>query len=243
MYGDLAWTWPIVSRPEHYTREAERFLQLMRQHARLQINTVLDLGCGGGHNDWTLKQHVQVTGVDVSEDMLELARKLNPQVEYVAGDMRSVRLGRAFDAVMAADGIDYMLTEQDLCAAFGTAFVHLKPGGVFCTYAEVTRENWQQNETQTSLRTEGGTDIVFVENRYDPNPADTVYENVFVYLIRRNGELTVETDRHLGGIFPLERWRRLLREVGFGVLPTDVDDEGIPWWVGVKPDPDTAAPA
>ena len=243
MYGDLAWTWPIVSRPEHYAREAERFLQLTRQYAHLEVNTVLDLGCGGGHNDWTLKRDVQVTGVDVSEHMLALARKLNPQVEYIAGDMRSVRLGRAFDAVMAADAIDYMLTEQDLCAAFGTAYVHLKPGGVFCTYAEVTRENWQQNETHASLRTLGDVEIVFIENRYDPNPADTTYEHTFVYLIRSDGELTIETDRHSGGIFPLERWRQLLRKVGFSVLPTKVDDEGIPWLVGVKPGADTDAPA
>jgi len=64
---------------------------------------------------------------------------LNPEVAYCIGDMRSVRLEKVFDAVMIADSIDYMLTSEDLRAAFETALVHLKPGGVFCTYVEVTR--------------------------------------------------------------------------------------------------------
>lgn len=56
-----------------------------------------------------------------------------------------MRLGASFDAVIVADAIDYMLTEPDLAAAFATAHAHLRPGGVFCTYAEHTREHFVQN--------------------------------------------------------------------------------------------------
>jgi SAM-dependent methyltransferase len=204
MYSDLAWTWPMISRPEHYVEEAEHFLRIIHYHTQIDVKTLLDLGCGGGHNDWTLKKHVQVTGVDVSDDMLTLARRLNPEVTYLAGDMRTVRLGRTFDAVIIADSIDYMLSEQDLYGAFVTAFVHLKPGGVFCTYVEMNRDNWGQNKTECTTHVQDDVEIVFVDNRYDPDPADTLYENVFVYLIRRSGELSIEMDHHLGGIFDLQ---------------------------------------
>ncbi len=234
MYGDLAWTWPIISRPEHYVHEAERFLRIIQHHTQVEVKTLLDLGCGGGHNDWTLKKHVQVTGVDVSEDMLALARRLNPEVTYLMGDMRTVRLGQAFDAVIIADSIDYMLSEQDLLAAFGTALAHLKVGGVFCTYAEIHRGNWRQNQTECSTYAQDDIEIVFVENRYDPDPADTIYENVFVYLIRRASELSIETDRHLGGIFDLQIWRSLLSKAGFAVQPARFDEEEIPWFAAVK---------
>jgi hypothetical protein len=50
-----------------------------------------------------------------------------------------------------------------------------------------------------------------------PNPTDTIYESTFVWLIRRAGELEIETDHHLGGVFPLQTWRDLLKEVGFKV--------------------------
>ena len=94
MYGDLAWTWPIISQKEHYITEAGQFRDAIRQYSRIEAKTLLDLGCGGGHNDWTLKKHFAVTGVDISENMLALARKLNPEVTYFHGDMRTARLAR-----------------------------------------------------------------------------------------------------------------------------------------------------
>jgi len=237
LYDDLAWTWPIISAKEHYVHEAETFVAALRAHARREVKTLLHLGCGGGHLDYTLKAHLAVTGVDLSEAMLSLARQLNPEATYLAGDVRTVRLGRTFDAVMVADSIDYMLTEEDLRAAFATAFAHLKPGGAFCTYAEETADSFQQNRTRCSIRSYGDVEIVFVENAYDPNPADTTYENVFVYLIRRGGRLQIETDRHLGGLFPVATWVRLLGEAGFQVTQLAFDDEeSMPWFSGVKPD-------
>jgi len=93
MYGDLAWTWPIISPKEGYVEEAEGFVAAIRKHSRIEARTLLHLGPGGGHLDWTLKQHFHITAVDLSEDMLGLARPLNPEVTYLQGDMRTVRLG------------------------------------------------------------------------------------------------------------------------------------------------------
>ena len=237
MYADLAWTWPIISPPEDYIEEAEELHRILQAHAHIQVNTLLDLGCGGGHNDMTLKRHVEVTGVDLSERMLALARRLNPEVRYRVGDMRTMRLGETFDAVLIADSIDYMLTVDDLRAGFTTAFVHLNSGGVFCTYAEETREHFQQNRTRCSTHTKDDVQITLIEHAYDPDPADTTYEMTFVYLIRREGELQIEADRHLGGIFGLQDWLDLLNDVGFEVEQTEFEEagEGIPTFVCVKP--------
>ncbi len=235
LYGDLAWTWPIISPPDDYIQEAEDFRRVIQQHSRIEVRTLLDLGCGGGHNDYTLKKHFEVTGVDVSEAMLSLARTLNPEPTYLLGDMRTVRLGTTFDAVMIADSIDYMLTVEELQAAFVTAFVHLKPGGVFCTYAEQTLQSFQQNKTTCSTTVHGDVEITFIENVYDPDPTDTTYESTFVYLVRRAGQLEIETDRHLAGIFGLETWLALLREVGFEVEQRELEGEDIPIFACIKP--------
>jgi SAM-dependent methyltransferase len=227
LYGDLAWLWPIISRKEQYIEEAEGFSQTIWGYSQIEARDLLHLGCGGGHLDFTLKKHFSITGVDVSEAMLTLARQLNPEIDYRVGDMRTVRLDRLFDAVIIADSIDYMLTADDLKAAFATAYAHLKPGGVFCTYAEEIDGRFQQNRTGYDVDSEDNVHTVFIENRFDPDPNDTTYEMVFIYLIRENGQLTVETDRHLGGIFSLETWVNALNGVGFavhiiegGIVPT-----------------------
>jgi SAM-dependent methyltransferase len=234
MYGDLAWTWLIVSRKENYVEEAKAFRDVIRKHSRIPARTLLHLGCGGGHLDFTLKRYFDVTGVDVSEDMLALAQRLNPGLAYHQGDMRTVRFEQTFDAVMVADSIDYMLTVEDLRAAFATAYACLKPGGVFCTYAEETAERFRQNKTDCYTRVQGDVEITFVHNNYDPDSTDTTYESTFVYLIRRGGQLQIETDRHLDGLFSLETWLELLREVGFEVEQIEFDEEKIPMFACVK---------
>ena len=217
LYSDLAWLWPIISPPQNYVEETEQLCQVVRDCSRIEVRSLLHLGCGAGHNDYTLKEHFEVTGVDLSEAMLEMGRRLNPQVAYAQGDMRTVRLGRSFDAVMLLDSVGYMLTEDDLRAAFATAFIHLKPGGVFLTIAELTQESFQQNLTFSTTHGAGDIEVAFIENHFDPDPGDTTCEVTLLYLIRRSGRLDIEIDPHVCGLFPLHTWRSLLKEAGFEV--------------------------
>ncbi|MFH1502801.1 MAG: class I SAM-dependent methyltransferase [Candidatus Eisenbacteria bacterium] len=218
LYKDLAWLWPTMSPPEDYVEEAETFARVIRERTRVTPRTLLHLMSGGGHLDHRMKRDFAITGVDVSPEMVGLARRLNPDVEYILDDVRSVRLGRTFDAVFIDDGVLYMLTEDDLKAAFETAFEHLVPGGVMLVYAESTPESFEQNRTDVARRASGDVELVYVENQYDPDTSDTTYETTFVYLIRQDGRLTVETDHHTCGIFTLDTWRRLLRDAGFDAL-------------------------
>lgn len=240
MYGDLAWAWPIISPPEDYVTESEEYIRLIKKYARIPVNKVVNLGCGGGHNDFTLKGSFQMTGVDISEPMLELARRLNPEVAYSTGDMRSVRLGQSFDAVTVFDSIAYMRTAESLKSAFLTAFTHLRPGGVFLTCIEESRETFRQNKVRYSSHSKDDIDIALIENYFDPNPHDSHYEATFIYLIRHAGELKMETDCHLLGLFEFAVWPEMMRQIGFEVhqhqssVP-DQEGNSCPLLIGVKP--------
>jgi len=236
----LAWIWPIISPPDDYVKEAERARSIIRDRALINVRTLLDLGCGAGHIDNTLKRYFEVTGADISSEMLGLAKSLNPEVTYMLGDMRTVKLEKTFDAVAVFDSIAYMLNAEDLRAAFETAFHHLKPGGVFYTYVEESLESFRQGKTRISNHSRDDVEITFIENLYDPDPEDTTYEVTFVYLIRRRGRLDIETDRHLSGIFSMRTWLDSLRDVGFEVRmlnskPSDSEAETIPELIGVRP--------
>jgi SAM-dependent methyltransferase len=149
--------------------------------------------------------------------MLAQAKELNRGCRFVQGDMRTFRLGRAFDAVLMDDAISHMNCRADFGAAFRTAYAHLNPGGVLIATPDVTVETLQQNKTTTTPATRGGLDVVFVENVYDPDPADEQYETTILYLIRDHGRLRIETEHWTMGIFSLDTWRQVLRETGFQV--------------------------
>jgi len=241
LYSDLAWTWPIISPPGDYVADTEFFSKTIKEHSKIEAKTLLHLGCGGGHNDNTFKSYFEVTGVDISEEMLKLARKLNPEVKYHHGDMRTVRLGERFDAVAILDSINSMITGEDLRSAFVTAYEHLRPGGILLTIVEQLGDQFQQNTTMCSTHTSGDVEITFIQNYYDPDPADTSYEATFVFLIRRGGKLEIHTDRQLAGVFRMETRLQILRDVGFDVkqvefrLPTFAEGESYPLLVCTRP--------
>jgi SAM-dependent methyltransferase len=153
--------------------------------------------------------------------MLSLAAKLNPECEFVEGDMRNFSLARSFDSILMDDGLSYMSNLPDLSLALQTAFNHLAPGGVLVATADVVKENFSQNRTVITPASDNAkpekTDVVFVENIYDPDPTDDHYETTILYLIRNNGSLRIETDRFNLGLFSTDTWKRVLSETGFMV--------------------------
>lgn len=221
LYNDLAWLWPLWGGPEEYTDYCNYVTRRIREHARIPIRSLLNIGCGGGKNVFNLKRDYDVTGLDLSPRMLELAQELNPECRFVQGDMRNFALNRRFDAVLLDDAIAYMATSADLRSAFEAARQHLRPGGVMVVTPDDTKETFVQNHTVVSSAAgrmkPANIDVVFVENSYDSDPQDDHYEGTIVYLIREDGQLRVETDRHILGLFALDVWRETLRQVGFKI--------------------------
>ena len=77
--------------------------------------------------------------------------------------------------MIIADAIIYMLTREDLQAAFETAFLHLNPGGAFCTYADELKGHIRQNRTHCSTHARDDVEITLFEHVCDPDPTDTEY--------------------------------------------------------------------
>lgn len=238
LYTDLAWLWPLWGDAStQYAHYGEHVTGLVRRHARRPTRTLLDIGCGGGKNVLNLARHFEVTGVDLSPAMLAQAKALNPGCRFVEGDMRTFRLGRRFDAVLMDDAISHMSSRADFVAALRTAHAHLEPGGVMVATPDVTTETFRQNRTTTTTAAREGIDVVFVENVYDPDPADEHYETTVLYLIRDHGRLRIETDRWTMGIFALDAWRRVLHETGFEVHDSSyvVDEDAYTVFACIKP--------
>jgi SAM-dependent methyltransferase len=218
LYTELAWLWPMWGdAATEYAHYCQHVTDLIHQHSTIPATTLLDIGCGGGKNVVNLAREFNVTGLDLSPAMLAHAKALNPGCTFVQGDMRSFRLGQVFDAVLMDDAISHMNCRTDFAAAFRTAHAHLRPGGVLVATPDVTSETFQQNKTTATRTARGGVDVVFVENVYDPDPADDQYDTTILYLIRDQGPLRIETDRWTMGLFSLGTWTGILRDAGFEV--------------------------
>lgn len=214
-YGDLAPWWPLISAPEEYAEEAAFAAELLAG-AEPPTRTVLELGSGGGNNAHHLQQRFAMTLVDLSEQMLAVSRELNPDSEHLQGDMRTLRLGREFDAVFVHDAIEYMTTEDDLRAAVATAYVHCRPGGVAVLVPDDIAENFEPASDHGGSDAPDGRGVRYLSWSTDPDPHDTTTVTEYAFLLRSpDGSVQVAHDTHVLGLYPRETWLRVLSEAGF----------------------------
>ncbi len=100
---------------------------------------VLDVACGEGYYTRRLRQQGAdpVVGVDLSEGMIDLARKQEAVqrlgIEYLVGDARCLSLAAKFDLVVAAYLLNYAPDRDVLRAMCGGIARCLRPGGRFVT--------------------------------------------------------------------------------------------------------------
>lgn len=215
LYSDLATWFHLLTAPEDYAEEADFYRKAIISACDRPPQTMLELGSGGGNNASHLKSHFQLTLVDLSQEMLTISEKLNPECEHIAGDMRNIRLERLFDTVLIHDAIMYMTSEDDLQQAMKTAYIHCRPGGAALFAPDHVRETFQPT-TEHGGHDDQRRGLRYLDWTWDPDPEDTTYISDMVYLIKEeSGLVNVEYDRHILGIFPRQTWFRLLRDTGF----------------------------
>lgn len=222
LYNDLAWLWPVISPPEEYADESGYWRRALWGKLGEGRHRILELGAGGGHNLSHLTRHFQATAVDLSPQMLRLSTGLNLGVAHHLGDMRSVRLGQTFYAVLIHDAVSYLLTEEDLQATLETCRVHLRPGGVLLIGPDWVREDFDgATPIQFQwVRKKGRIEVTIDEYLHDPDPDDTQIESIYTYTIKEDGKERVEKDTHITGLFPIATWTRLMEQAGFRVEMT-----------------------
>lgn len=213
LYSDLALWWPLVSRPADYAEEASQYAELLTGACRPK--RVLELGSGGGNNASHLKRRFDLTLVDLSPQMLQVSRILNPECSHLEGDMRSVRLGACFDAVFIHDALIYLTSAADLYRAIETAFAHCRPNGASLLVPDWFRETFRPR-VSTGGHDGEGRSLRYLEWTYDPDPSDTTVETDFAFLLRSGpGPARVVHDHHTTGLFERELWLDLCRRAGF----------------------------
>ena len=238
MYTDMARWFHLLTPPVDYEEESATFVRTIEEHARREIAQVLELGSGGGNNASHLKKRFTMTLVDLSPEMLDVSRSINPELEHLEGDMRTVRLGRDFDAVLIHDAIIYMTTEEDLASAVRTASDHLRPGGVGLFVPDETAETYRPR-TYSGGEDQDDRGIRYLQWMHEP--VGTTYSTTFVYALREQGTLRVDHEEHVAGLFPRATWARVI--VAAGLEPFTVPyehsefgpGEGHVMFVGVKP--------
>ena len=135
-YHDLAYSYDRLTNDVDYGAVVEFYYEILNNEG-LRPRTAVDLACGTGSVSVLLAERgLQVTGVDMAEDMLTVASEKAQEMEnppmFVCQKLQELRLPRGVDlAVCALDSLDYILDPNDCEEAIKRVYKALNPGGIF----------------------------------------------------------------------------------------------------------------
>ena len=174
-----------------------------------KINKHIDIACGNG----TLcnifyNQKINTKGIDISREMINEARLLNPNIDFEVADLTTYNYNDKYDLVTCTcDAINHILNYNDICNAFKNIFDALNSDGYF-VFDIIDEEQLLIDKPMISNR-EDGIRIEFKISKND----DIITNDVLIY----NNDIFVHKEKILERIYDPEIIKNTLKEIGFRI--------------------------
>ncbi len=200
-----------------YVRNAAPFLLETLRRSNITEGTVVDLGCGSGR--WTKDLSVagyQAVGIDVSREMLKLARKQAPKAKYVAGSMWSTPFPSCVAVTSIGECLNYRSTARErkkLRPLFQRVFRALEPGGLFIFDLHTLRGSRKKIVQQKHRVAEGWAVLVDLEK----DPQRRLLTRQITFFRRHGANYRRQEETHYLELYERQEIAEALRSVGFRI--------------------------
>jgi len=222
LYEKFAEHYDLIYRSiVNYEKETDSLEKLFKKFCSRRPKSLLDVGCGtGSHSLLLSKRGYHVTGIDVSERMVEAAKRKaeeeGVEVEFLVQDMRNIELNKRFDcAICMFGGFGYVLTNEDLVQAFSGLNRHLKDSGLFIfEFWSVGGLKPSPYQTWLVAKERDLTLYRLSESNFDPQTNVLTIDFHFIEL-RKHGAARTFDETHTIRCYTLPEMRRYLGDSGF----------------------------
>lgn len=213
-----------------YEEWAEYLTGLLKEYGVAPGSLVAELGCGTGTMTRLLSRAgYDMIGIDLSEEMLDIARYEHPEVEedilYLHQDMREFELFGTVAAILSVcDSMNYITSEEELLQVFKLVNNYLDPGGYFI-FDMKTAYNFDVLMGDRVIAENREDCSLIWENYYDKDKMINQYD-ITIYTkaefeeedVQEEDELPPLFERleesHVQRAYPVERVVALLEQAG-----------------------------
>ncbi|MCM3114900.1 methyltransferase domain-containing protein [Neobacillus sp. MER 74] len=190
----------------------------------------LDLACGTGELSVRLAQDgFQVTGVDLSEDMLAVAHakaeETGLRIPFFQQSMTDLEGQAEFDVIgILCDSLNYLQTEDEVRETFSNVFQHLSTKGIFLFDVHSIYKIAHLFINQTYASSE--ENVSFIWNSFAGKSLNSVeHELSFFVLDEQTGKYDRFDELHFQRTYTIQQYSNWLIEAGFEVLEVSADFE------------------
>lgn len=194
---------------------AHGVLKILRT-ARIPSGLVIDLGCGGGL--WARRltdAGYRVLGIDLSSDMIALARKVVPEASFRTGSFLDVDFPHCVAITALGECFNYTFDKRNnrnsLSRVFRCAFRALRPGGLLIF--DVAEPGRARGSTRNFWE---GPDWACLTEYMHDKPRKRLTRHITTF--RKVGRYYRRaTETHIQQLYRASQLARDLRKIGFAV--------------------------
>lgn len=199
-----------------YASEAAKVKELLAKHGVPPKADLLVLACGTGGHVPHFKDAYRVSGLDLSQDMLDQATKKFPEVPFYLGDLSNFQVDVAFDAMICMYGsIGFVKTVANLRAAMKCIATHLRPNGVAFITPWSTSEDFQDHMVVDAID-RPDLKIARVEQVRLKGPK--IVEVSFHHLLGQNNDVTYNKQSMEIGLFSRAEYLSAMSDAGLKIV-------------------------
>ncbi len=214
LYRALAPYYDLIYSQKDYVKEAAILKCIIAEHNVSKGADLLDVGCGTGHHLNHLKDEFSCVGVDINQEMLELARKNVEGAEFIEADMITMDLGRRFDVILCLfSSIGYVKTYENLGRTMKSFARHLEPGGLLLIEPWFTEDVFSVG--LPFMDTYEDEDVKIARLNVSMKEGHVSILEMHYLIAERDAGVKHYMGRHELGLFETDRTLELMREAGF----------------------------
>lgn len=199
-----------------------KLLQRLQNEYQFSGHKILDLACGTGELSVLLaKNGYDVTGVDLSEDMLTVAQnkaeKNGCHVHFFQQDMSRLELIDEYDIIgIFCDSLNYLSTEDEIKATFSRVYRYLKKGGLFLFDVHSVYKMNEIFKNQTF--TYDDDHIYYIWDCFEGDAPYSVDHELTFFVEDSMGKFDRIDENHYQRTYPEETYQTWLKEAGFELV-------------------------
>lgn len=210
LHTQLAKYYDRVYSFKDYLDEAVRLQNIIIKYLKSGGNSLLDVGCGTGLHLKHLKDDFVCTGVDVSQNMIKLARKNVNGVTFKEADMKTLRLGKQFDVIICLlSSIGYVKTTSSLERTVQNFSKHLRKGGVALIEPSHAKSFYVSGEPR--ITTYNGKEVKIARVNFTKIRQTTAALNMHILIAERGKDVKYFVDTHELGLFGINNTLRIMK--------------------------------
>ena len=214
LYGELAKYYDLIYSFKDYKKEAGRIKALVSKYKKSEGKDLLDVACGTGHHLEYLKDEFSCMGVDISNEILEVAMKNVEGVVFKQADMTKLNFGKRFDVITCLfSSIGYVKTYTNLRKTIQSFAKHLKTGGVLLIEPWFTKSTFIEGSPH--MHTYDGRDIKIARLCVSKIKGNLSVQDMHYLVAERGKDVTHFVDRHELGLFEIDKTQAIMKKAGF----------------------------